>query len=139
MKHVKPSEVTRAQARRSALIVGGVLLAIAAWSFYRGRVIFAATIGSAGIALIILALLSVSFAPRFHILWMMLAKALGYINSRIILTLVFCLLFVPYNLLARLIGRDALNRRRWRTKRPATYWIPRKVTGQSREQFERLF
>jgi hypothetical protein len=75
-------------------------------------------------------------ARRFHIIWMRLAVALGYINSRVLLSLMFYLVFTPYGLLMRLFGRDPLRRRGARRE---SYWISRKVTRQTKEQFERLF
>lgn len=135
-KGVKNSEVTTAQARKSVFIVAGVLLLLSAWNFYRGRMTVAEVLGGISILLILMAALVPSAARGFHILWMKLAGILGYVNSRILLSLVFYLLFFPYNVLARLIGRDPLNRRKPESE---SYWIPRKATRQSKEQFERLF
>jgi hypothetical protein len=133
---VKFSEVTNAQARKSAFIVAVVLLLLSAWNFYRGRMIVVAVLGGIGVALILMALVLPSLARGFHVLWMKLAGALGYVNSRILLSLVFYLIFFPYNLLARLMRRDPLNRRQ---AARASYWTPRATTRQSKEQFERLF
>jgi len=43
--------------------------------------------------------------------WMRLALALGWINNRIILSLVFFLLFVPFGAMRRLLGGDPMRRR----------------------------
>ena len=133
---MKNSEVTTAQARKSVFIIAGVLLLLAAWNFYRGRMTVAEVLGGLSLLLILMAALVPAAARGFHILWMKLAAVLGYVNSRILLSLVFYLLFFPYNMLARLIGRDPLNRRKTRSE---SYWIPRKATRQNKEQFERLF
>jgi hypothetical protein len=93
-------------------------------------------LGGSAFALVLMALLLPALARRFHVGWMKLAGALGYVNSRVLLSLVFYLLFVPYSLVARLIGRDPLNRRK---RGRASYWIPRETTKQAKEQFERLF
>ena len=135
-KPVKLSEVTNAQARKSALVVGSVLLLFAAWYFYRGKLTVVTVLAFISVALALMAVLLPALARRFHVLWMMLARGLGFINSHILLTLVFCLLFVPYNLVSRLFGRDPLNRRR---KKRQSYWAQRKTTRQTKEQFERLF
>ena len=135
-KSAKSSEVTNAQARKSVLIVAIVLLLLAAWNFYRGRITVAEVLGGISVFLILMAALVPAAARGFHVLWMKLAGVLGYVNSRILLSLVFYLLFFPYNILARIIGRDPLNRRKQGSE---SYWIPRKVTRQTKEQFERLF
>jgi hypothetical protein len=92
--------------------------------------------GSIAVALIMIGLLLPALARRFHFIWMKIAGVLGYVNSRILLSLVFYLIFVPYNLVMRIVGRDPLNRRK---ARRSTYWTARETTRQSKEQFERLF
>ncbi|HEX8475254.1 MAG TPA: SxtJ family membrane protein [Pyrinomonadaceae bacterium] len=128
--------VTDAQARKSALIVGGVLVAIAAWNFYRGRMTAVAVLGGIGALLLLVGLFVPVLARAFHTRWMQLAALLGYVNSRILLTIMYYGVFMPYGVVSRLFGRDPLNRRR--TNRD-TYWVARKTTRQTKEQFERLF
>jgi Saxitoxin biosynthesis operon protein SxtJ len=98
--------------------------------------IVVALFGSIGAALLIVGLLFPAAARGFHTAWMSLASALGYVNSRVLLTLVYYLVFTPYGFVMRLAGRDPLRRR---GKTQESYWIPRKTTRQTREQFERLF
>jgi len=58
--------------------------------------------------------------------WSMLAHALGWINTRILLAFVFFVVLAPIALFMRVIGKDPLERRRdrrrptyWRTREPA--------------------
>jgi hypothetical protein len=128
--------VTNQQARKTALLVGGVLLLIAAWNFHRGRMRIVEVFGVLG-ALLVFVGLVVPFAARaFHTGWMKLAHALGWVNSRVLLTVLFYGVFAPYGFLSRLLGRDPLGRRE---SAGDTYWTTRKVTRQTPEQFERLF
>ena len=128
--------VTDAQARKTALLVAGVLLALAAWNFYRGRMTVVVVLGSIGVALLLMGLLLPSVARRFHIVWMKFAAILGYINSRILITLMFYGLITPFGFLSRLFGRDTLNRR---AQARESYWIPRETTRQTKAGFERQF
>ncbi|HEY0004843.1 MAG TPA: SxtJ family membrane protein [Pyrinomonadaceae bacterium] len=128
--------VTNAQARKTALLVGGVLLLFSGWNYYRGRMTVVSILGGIGLALILTGLLLPTLARRFHIFWMKLAAILGYINSRILLSLMFYGVFAPYSLVMRLVGRDPLNRRGAARE---SYWIKRKTTRQQPEQFERIF
>jgi hypothetical protein len=128
--------VTDAQARKTALLVAGVLLALAAWNLYRGRMTVVAVLGGIGFALLLMGLLLPALARRFHIVWMRFAAILGYINSRILITLMFYGLITPFGLISRLFGRDTLNRR---SKERESYWIPRATTRQTKEGFERQF
>jgi ABC-type multidrug transport system fused ATPase/permease subunit len=43
-----------------------------------------------------------------HLAWMMLAKVLGWINSRILLTILFFVILTPVALLARLFGKTSI-------------------------------
>jgi hypothetical protein len=128
--------VTDAQSRKTALLVAGVLLGVAAWNFYRGRMTVVAILGSIGFALLLTGLLLPALARRFHIFWMRVAAVLGHVNNRVLLSAMFYGVFAPYGFVSRLAGRDPLNRRRAKRE---SYWIPRKNTRQTKEQFERLF
>jgi hypothetical protein len=128
--------VTDAQARKSALLVAAVLLGIAAWNLYRGRTTVVIIFGALGAALVVAGLLVPAAARAFHVAWMRLAVALGYVNSRVLLTLMYYLVFTPYGVVSRLVRRDPLSRR---GKAKESYWVERKTTRQAREQFERLF
>jgi hypothetical protein len=89
-----------------------------------------------GAALVVAGLLVPVAARAFHVAWMRLAVALGYVNSRVLLTLMYYLVFTPYGVVSRLVRRDPLCRR---GKAEESYWVERKTTKQAREQFERLF
>jgi len=132
----KGSKVDSKQARKTTTLVAFVLLLFAAWNFYRGRVTVVYALSSVSFSILFAGLLSSMFAIQFHTLWMRVANVLGYINSRILLTLIFYGLFMPYGFVLRLIGRDPLQRR---GESKDSYWTPREVTRQPKEKFERLF
>jgi hypothetical protein len=130
------SQVTTAQARKTALLVGGVLMLIAAWNYHRGRMTVVEIFGALGVLLVVAGVAVPPAARAFHVGWMKLAHALGWVNSRVLLTILFYGVFTPYGFLSRLTGRDPLRRRK-----PSgdTHWTTRKTTRQTAEQFERLF
>ncbi len=132
----RSAPVTDAQARKSALLVGGVLLAVAAWNLYRGRTTVVIIFGALGALLVAAGLLVPPAARAFHVAWMRLAVLLGHVNSRVLLTLMYYLVITPYGFVTRLVGRDPLRRR---GAAQGSYWVERKATRQTREQFERLF
>jgi hypothetical protein len=129
------AETTR-KARQAALVVAAVLAGLAAWHIYRERYILTQIEAGLAAALGLTGMFWPAGARGFYRAWMRAAGVLGYINSRIILSAVFYLIFTPVRIVTRLLGRDPLNRR---AKPRDSYWIPRKKTRQSPEQFERLF
>jgi hypothetical protein len=128
--------VTNAQARKTACVVAFVLLAIAAWNFYRGRTNVVRIFTASGALLLVIGFLIPAAARAFHTGWMRFASALGHVNSRVLLSLMFYGVLTPYGFVSRLAGRDPLRRRGQRLE---SYWIKRKTTRQTSEQFERLF
>src|SRR5262249_22786604 len=113
----------KAQPRRTALVVAVVLGLAAAWCWYLGGLTWAAGLGVGAAVLVLVGLCWPAGARRFHDLWMRGGAVLGWVNSRLILTLLFYTVFTLYGGLSRLFGRDPLHRRG--VTRPS-YWVPRK-------------
>ncbi|HEV2704381.1 MAG TPA: SxtJ family membrane protein [Pyrinomonadaceae bacterium] len=126
----------RAEARRTALVVACVLLAFALWNLYRERAWAVWVFGGTALLLVCAGLFVPALARLFHRFWMSVAVVLGYVNSRVLLSLMYYGVFTPYGFVSRLVGRDPLNRR---ADARQSYWTPRKTTRQAKEQFERLF
>ena len=121
---------------KTAVLVGFVSSLAAAWSAWRGRWLLAEVLAGIAITLILIGLFIPAGARAFHRGWMKMAAGLGYVNSRILLSILYLAIFAPYGFALRLLGRDPLNRR---GPGKPTYWEPRSATRQRREQFERLF
>jgi len=124
------------QPRKTVLIVATVLALIAAWCYWREWLAAAMMVGACAVLLLALGLFLPVWARRFHTGWMAAARVLGYINSRVLLGLLFYGVFTPYGFVSRLLRRDPLNRR---GPSQPSYWIPRARARQAKEQFERLF
>jgi hypothetical protein len=58
----------------------------------------------------ILALLQPSMLRYLHSAWTRLGWVLGWVNTRVILTLIYALLIVPLGVVMRLFGRDRMAR-----------------------------
>jgi hypothetical protein len=68
--------------------------------------------------------------------WMALAHVLAFINTRIILTVLFYLVFTPIGLIARMV-KDPLNRKLHDGS--TSYWIRREPKPADRAIYERQF
>lgn len=119
------------------MIVGGVLLALRLWWFYRGKFeIAGAVLTFIGSALVVLG----AFAPRLLViprkLWMKLAEAMAYVSSRIILAIVFFLVLTPIGLVKRAMGWDPLQRRAGTRD---SFWEPYPVRQQDPKHYEKMY
>ena len=105
--------------RSFGVAFGGLFAVIALYRLWRGRT----AVNDLAIASAVLFLVAWVF-PRAldapNRVWMRLARALGWVNSRFLLTILFFAIITPYGALQRLVGRDRLGRR-WRAAPPA--WV----------------
>jgi multisubunit Na+/H+ antiporter MnhG subunit len=108
MAHKGPKNPERA----FGVSVGIVLMLIAAFALWRERMLIAQVTGGIGLVLATLGWLQPSWLYYPSKAWWKLAMVLGYVNARIILTIIFALVLTPISLVWRLIGRDPLQRRR---------------------------
>lgn len=121
--------------RAFGLSVGTVLLLIAAFAAWRGRMLTAEVLAVVGAVLVVCGYLRPALLYWPSKAWWRLAIALGYVNARVILTVAFALVFVPLSLTWRLIGRDPLGRRRlhWQG------WQPYPPRYRDRNHFSRMY
>jgi len=104
-------KVKTKQLRSFGLLVGGVFAFLGLWpKVYHGSsprlwaLILAAV-------LILPALIFPRSLRPFYQGWMKVGALLGWINTRIILGIIFYLVFFPIGLILRLLGKDPMNRK----------------------------
>jgi Saxitoxin biosynthesis operon protein SxtJ len=96
--------------RNFGLIVGGVFTVIGLWPLVvRGDSprIWAASIGG---ALIGLGVVYPASLKQVHRVWMKIGHVLGFINTRIILGIIFYGLITPMGVVRRMFGKDSMHR-----------------------------
>lgn len=102
------SSTDRRQLRNFGLLVGGIFVAIGLWpAIVRGASprLWALVPGT---ALVVLGLVAPTTLTQIHRAWMTLAGALGWINSRIILSVVYIVIITPVGVIRRLRRKDPL-------------------------------
>lgn len=85
-------------------------------------------------------LASVFFPPAVRPAYWLMQKfghAVGWFNTRLILILIFYLVFTPIGLLLRLFGKDLLNRKF--DPDASTYWIEKKKEPFDPKRYEKQF
>lgn len=121
--------------RSFGLSVGGFLCLIAALLAWRGRMLRAEVIGSIGGALVLFGAVWPAALKWPNVWWWRFARTLGYVNARVILTVLFVIVLVPLGLLWRITGKDPLARRR--SSWPG--WSPYPGRYRDRRHYERMY
>ena len=121
--------------RSFGISVGAVLCAIALILAWRGRLVRAEVLGAIGALLVVLGLLRPSLLKWPSAWWWRFSKALGHVNARVLLTLLFVVVLAPMGFVWRLIGRDPLARHKgaWRG------WSPYPSRYRDHHHYRRMF
>jgi hypothetical protein len=122
--------------RKSGLLVGGVALLIGLVLLLRHKANYPSLLWP-GAVLIALGAVWPRALKYPYIAWMTIAFALGFVMSHVILTLFFFLLVTPIGLVARLFGKDFLNRKLDPTV--TTYWVPREAKVKTPASYEQQY
>ena len=115
--------------------VGIVLWVIAALLIWRGRVGRAEVVGGVGAVLLVLGLVYPPLLKYPSAAWWRFSRALGYVNARVLLSIIFFLILTPLGLLWRLTGKDPLARQR----RHWSGWAPYPARYKNTKHFDRMF
>lgn len=121
--------------RAFGLSVGGVLCAMAALLVWRGRTGAAEAAAGIGAVLLACALIRPLLLKWPSAVWWRFARALAYVNARILLTLLFAIVLVPLSAVWRLMGKDPLARRR--DGYPG--WSPYPARYRDRHHYSRMY
>ena len=97
--------------RRFGLLVGGVFSAIGLWPTIWRLDLPRLWALALGLVLVLAALVAPRLLHPVHRACMALGEGLAWVNTRIILGLVFYAVVTPIGLVMRLLGRDPLHRR----------------------------
>jgi hypothetical protein len=123
--------------REFGLLVGGVFVLLGGWWLYRGKFLYAAELLlPVGLLLMFLGALW----PRSLVVpakaWMLLAEALSFVMTRIILAVVFFFIVTPIGVVKRLFGWDPLSRRNAGSE---SYWMPYSERQRDPRHYEKMY
>jgi len=90
-----------------------------------------------GVALAVVGTLLPAVVKPLYYAWMTMAVALGFVMTRVLLTIFFFLVLTPVALFFRLIGRDALHRKL--DREAESYWIDKVNLIEDRSRYEKFF
>ena len=132
-KHIKES---KKDLRKFGLTVGGVIVLISVLLFYfaKSSAIYFAVVG---VFLVLAGLIYPRILKTLNKVWMGLAITLGFIMSRVILTILFYLVLTPISFIARIFGKKFMILKY--DKSAKTYWEERSIIQKKPIDYERQF
>ena len=122
--------------RNFGLLMAVVLLLVGGWLWWKSAATWPWVLGAAAL-LGVIAIAAPMLLKPFYRVWMIFALIMGWVMTRVVLTLVYFLVLTPIGLLGRVFGEQFLHLKR--SKDSDTYWVRR--TGPAREKgdYERQF
>jgi hypothetical protein len=125
---------TNKELRQFGLLVGGVFLVIGIWPLvFRSEPFRLWAICLGGLLMIVGAILPRALGP-IHQAWMWVGHILGWINTRILLGIVFYGLVTPIGIIFRLMGKDAM--RQAFAQDSSTYRVMRQPRPRSHMKYQ---
>jgi hypothetical protein len=99
---------SRKEFRKFGLTVGGIFCAIGLWpALFRGQPPRSWAL-IVGVLLLVPALTMPRVLAPVYRVWMLVGETLGWINTRILLGVVFYLVITPMGVMRRLLGKNAM-------------------------------
>jgi hypothetical protein len=136
IEEIKKIESSSKKLREFGLVVGGVLCAVGGLLFWRGRWNFPYFLVP-GIFLVITGAVIPSILKPVQKAWMTLAILMGWVMTRVLLSVLFYLAVTPIGLIMRLMGKDLLDQR-LEPKRQS-YWKIRPQTPRLPSDYEKQY
>jgi len=118
---LKTLEISKKILRKFGVMVGGIFLLIGFWIYYSSQNFVGLIFLFIGTMLLVSGLIFTTTLSLVYKVWMGLAFALGWLMSRILLTILFYFVITPIGLLAKLVGKDFLDIN-YKMKKES-YWI----------------
>lgn len=136
IEEIKNIKNDKKELKKFGLTIGAVLFLIGAVLLLLNRFTYPFFM-SAGILFAAAGILFPVVLKPIQILWMTLAVIMGFIMTRVILSILFYIVITPIGFLMRIAGKDLLNEKF--DKKSGSYWNKRETIEYKKEFTERQF
>ena len=136
LEEIKNIKSEKNDIRNFGLIIGGVLILIVMLLFWKEKQSYDILM-IVGIILCVTSLILPVILQPFYFVWMTFAVIMGWIMTRVILSLVFYGIITPIGLFSRLVGKEFLNLKLNKTEN--TYWNHRRKHSLKKANYEKQF
>ena len=136
IEEIKNIKSKKTDLRKFGITIGVILLIIAGFLFWKEKE-SSQILLTFGVTLCILGIVIPFILKPIYWVWMIFATILGWIMTRVILSLLFYIIFTPIGLTARLLGKRFLVLRCDRMI--DSYWNYRTINRPNQESYENQF
>ena len=136
IKEIKNIKSEKSDLRKFGITIGIILIIIAGYLFWKDKESFQIFI-TVGVVLNVLGIVIPVVLKPIYWIWMIFATILGWIMTRVILSLLFYVIFTPIGLIPRLFGKQFIELK-WK-KTNNTYWNYRSGGVFEKEKYEKQF
>ena len=136
LEEIKNIKSEKSDLRKFGITIGVILLIIAGFLFWKEKESFQILL-TFGVTLFILGIAIPFILKPIYWVWMIFATILGWIMTRVILSLLFYTIFTPIGLILRFFGKQFLELR-W-DKSKESYWNFRTNEHLKKENYEKQF
>ena len=117
------------------LTIGFLIVVIGGFFFYNKNELFVYFF-SIGLIFICLSLIAPTVLKPIHKIWMTFAIIIGWVMTRVILSILFYLIISTIGIFARIVGKDFLN---LKSKSNESYWNIRNKEDELNQDYEKQF
>ena len=136
IEEIKNIKSEKSDLRKFGIMVGTILLLIAGFFFWKEKESFQLFL-SIGFVLFVAGIAIPFILKPIYWVWMVFATILGWFMTRLILSLLFYVVFTPIGLIGRLVGKQFLDLKKNHSRQ--SYWNMRTVETFDTQNYEKQF
>ncbi|MEA3468028.1 MAG: SxtJ family membrane protein [Thermodesulfobacteriota bacterium] len=140
----KNTTITAGELKKFGITIS-IALAVIAWILLLKGHSSGFFFSFSALLLLLVSLIQATLLRRIYPWWMKLAEIMGFVMTRLILTVLFYTVFTPMGLVARLIGKDFLSIKMpdqsngYGNNSPDSYWVQKEVTKLDSSRMEKQY
>ena len=136
LAEIKNIKSTTKEVRKFGITIGIFLFVIAGFLFWKDRATYPYFI-YAGVAFAATGLILPIVLKPIYRAWMTFAVIMGFIMTRVILTILFFGIFTPASVISKLLRKDLLNKKIDNDSQ--SYWVKRPSAAYNPQSSEKMF
>ena len=136
IEEIKNIKSEKSDLRKFGITIGLILMIVSGFLFWKEKESFQILL-TAGAILLILGVTIPAILKYIYWVWMIFATIIGWIMTRMILSLMFYMIFTPIGFILRLFGKQFIELN-W-NKTDSTYWKYRSKSIFEKENYEKQF